>query len=38
VLPARWKIIWLICRLFPSRSISIVERQFQEMRREMDFS
>ena len=37
VLPSRWKIIWLFCRLFPSRGISIVQKQFQDMQKKMDF-
>jgi len=37
VLPPRWKFIWLICRLFPSRSISIVEKQFVKEQKEMGF-
>jgi short-subunit dehydrogenase len=38
VLPSRWKIIWLFCRLFPSRSISFVQKPFQEMQRKMNFT
>jgi short-subunit dehydrogenase len=38
VLPSRWKIIWLFCRLFPSRSISFVRKPFQEMQRKMNFT
>jgi short-subunit dehydrogenase len=36
VLPSRWKIIWFFCRMFPSRSISIVRKSFQDMQRELD--
>jgi short-subunit dehydrogenase len=38
VLPSRWKIIWLICRLFPSRCIPIVQKQFQETQKKMNFT
>jgi len=38
VLPSRWRFIWLICSLFPSRSISIVQKQFQEMQKKLDFT
>jgi len=33
VLPSRWKIIWLFCRLFPSRCISIVQKRFEDMQK-----
>jgi short-subunit dehydrogenase len=36
VLPSRWKIIWFFCRMFPSRSISIVGKSFEGMQRELD--
>ena len=38
VLPSRWKIIWFFCRLFPSRSISVVRKSFQDMQRELDIT
>jgi short-subunit dehydrogenase len=38
VLPSRWKIIWFFCRMFPSRSISIVGKSFQDMQRELDIT
>jgi len=38
VLPSRWKIIWFFCRMFPSRSISIVGKSFQEMQRKLDIT
>jgi len=38
VLPSRWKFIWLLCRLFPSRSIDMVQKPFQDMQKEIFFS
>lgn len=38
VFPSRWKIIWFFCRMFPSRSISIVGKSFQDMQRELDIT
>jgi len=38
ILPARWKFIWLLCRIFPSRSIDMVQKPFQEMMEEIYFS
>ena len=35
VLPSRWKIIWLFCRLFPSRCISIVQKKFEDMQKSL---
>ncbi len=35
VLPFRWKIVWLICRLFPSQSISMIQKPFQKMQKKL---
>jgi short-subunit dehydrogenase len=35
VLPSRCKIIWLFCRLFPSRCISIVQKKFEDMQKSL---
>jgi len=38
ILPSRLKIIWLFCRLFPSRCLPIVQKKFQDMQRKMNFT
>ena len=38
VLPSRWKFIWLLCRLFPSRSIDMVQKPFQDMYKDIYLS
>ncbi len=35
VLPSRWKIVWLLCRLFPSQSINLIQKPFQDMQKKM---
>ncbi len=38
VLPSYWKIVWLLCRLFPAQSISMVQKPFQDMQDKFNLS
>jgi NAD(P)-dependent dehydrogenase (short-subunit alcohol dehydrogenase family) len=35
VLPKRWKLVWLMCRIFPLKTIDLMQKPFQKMQKEM---
>jgi short-subunit dehydrogenase len=36
IVPARWKLFWLIYRLFPAFGIFLAQKHFQKMQKELD--